>query len=128
MYKRQGFEGVDLTHKEQFRWLSVIRLPDFVTRKDFEWAVQVASKKKKIDCSKVEMLAIHEGLCVQIMHIGTYDDESRNVAQMSEWMAQNGYRADFSATRLHHEIYLSDPRKTPPEKLRTIIRHPICKK
>lgn len=125
---QEGVEGVNLAHKEDFCWISVIRLPDFITRKDFEWAVQAASKKKKIDCSKVEFLTIREGVCVQIMHTGPFDDEPRSVALLEEWMAQNGYKTDFSATRLHHEIYLSDARKTAPEKLRTVIRHPICKK
>ncbi len=125
---QEGVAGVDLSRKDEFCWISVIRLPDFVTREDFEWAVAVATKKKKIDCSKVEFMTISEGLCVQILHIGAYDDEPRSVAQMEEWMENNGYKADFSATRLHHEIYLSDVRKTPAEKLRTVIRHPICKK
>lgn len=125
---QEGVAGVDLSRKDEFCWIAVIRLPDFVTREDFEWAVATATKKKKIDCSKVEFMTINEGLCVQILHIGAYDDEPRSVAQMEEWMENNGYKADFSATRLHHEIYLSDVRKTPAEKLRTVIRHPICKK
>lgn len=125
---QEGVAGVDLSRKDEFCWISVIRLPDFVTREDFEWAVAVATKKKKIDCSKVEFMTISEGCCVQILHIGAYDDEPRSVAKMEEWMESNGYKADFSATRLHHEIYLSDVRKTPAEKLRTVIRHPICKK
>ncbi len=125
---QEGVAGVDLSRKDEFCWISVIRLPDFVTREDFEWAVAVATKKKKIDCSKVEFMTICEGLCVQILHIGAYDDEPRSVAKIEEWMENNGYKANFSATRLHHEIYLSDVRKTPAEKLRTVIRHPICKK
>ena len=125
---QEGIEGMDLSRKDEFCWISVIRLPDFVTREDFEWAVATATKKKKIDCSKVEFVTISEGLCVQILHIGAYDDELRSVALMAEWMEQNGYKADFSTKRLHHEIYLSDVRKTPAEKLRTVIRHPICKK
>lgn len=125
---QEGIEGMDLSRKDEFCWISVIRLPDFVTREDFEWAVATATKKKKIDCSKVEFVTIDEGLCVQILHIGAYDDELRSVALMAEWMEQNGYKADFSTKRQHHEIYLSDVRKTPAEKLRTVIRHPICKK
>lgn len=125
---QEGIEGVDLLRKDEFCWISVIRLPDFVTLEDFEWAVATATKKKKIDCSTVEFVTIDEGLCVQILHIGAYDDELRSVALMVEWMEQNGYKADFSTKRLHHEIYLSDVRKTPAEKLRTVIRHPICKK
>lgn len=125
---QEGIEGVDLSRKDEFCWISVLRLPDFVTRKDFEWAVETATKKKKIDCSKVEFLTIEEGLCAQILHIGAYDDELRSVALLEAWMAQNGYKADLSDTRRHHEIYLSDIRKTPTEKLRTVIRHPVCKK
>lgn len=122
---QEGIEGVDYTHKELFSWISAIRLPNFVTREDFEWAVATASKKKKIDCSKVEFLTLTEGLCVQIMHIGPYDDEPRSMATMEKWMRQNGYEEDVSETRRHHEIYLSDVRKTAPDKLRTVIRHPV---
>lgn len=122
---QEGIRGVDLAHKELFSWISVIRLPDFITRKDFEWAVSAATKKKKIDCSRVEFLTINEGLCVQMMHTGPYDNELISVARMQEWMEQNGYKDDLSEKRLHHEIYLSDVRKTSPEKLRTVIRHPI---
>ncbi|MBP3440469.1 MAG: GyrI-like domain-containing protein [Tidjanibacter sp.] len=125
---QEGICGVDLAHKELFSWISVIRLPDFITREDFEWAVQTATKKKKIDCSKVEFLTIREGLSVQIMHIGPYDDEPQSVALMHAWAEQNGYEIDLSEERLHHEIYLSDARKTPPSKLRTVIRHPVRKR
>ena len=125
---QEGISGVDLAHKELFSWISVIRLPDFITREDFEWAVQTATKKKKIDCSKVEFLTIREGLSVQIMHIGPYDDEPQSVALMHAWAEQNGYDIDLSEERLHHEIYLSDARKTPPAKLRTVIRHPVRKR
>ncbi len=125
---QEGICGVDLAHKELFSWISVIRLPDFITREDFEWAVQTATKKKKIDCSKVEFLTIREGLSVQIMHIGPYDDEPQSVALMHAWAEQNGYDIDLSEERLHHEIYLSDARKTPPAKLRTVIRHPVRKR
>lgn len=125
---QEGICGVDLAHKELFSWISVIRLPDFITREDFEWAVQTATKKKRIDCSKVEFLTIREGLSVQIMHIGPYDDEPQSVALMHAWAEQNGYEIDLSEERLHHEIYLSDARKTPPAKLRTVIRHPVRKR
>ncbi len=125
---QEGICGVDLAHKELFSWISVIRLPDFITRKDFEWAVSVATKKKKIDCSRVEFLTINEGLCVQMMHTGPYDNEPISVARMQEWVEQNGYKDDLSEKRLHHEIYLSDVRKTSLEKLRTVIRYPIRSK
>lgn len=118
-------ERIDYTHKEDFRWISVIRLPDFVTKKDFDWAVSEASIKKKQDFSKVEFLMIEEGLCVQCMHIGPYDSEPETVDMMDRYISDNGYENDFSDTRRHHEIYLSDVRKTAPDKLKTVIRHPI---
>lgn len=125
---QDGVSGVDYTNKASFNWISVIRLPDFVTKSDFDWAVETAAKKKKLDCSDAEYLTIDEGLCVQIMHIGPYDDEPATVAVMDEYLAENGYENDFSSERLHHEIYLSDARKIPPEKWKTVIRHPIKKK
>ncbi len=117
--------GIDYNHKEDFHWISVIRLPDFVTEEDFHWAVDEATKKKKMDFSKVEFLTIEEGLCVQCMHIGSYDDEPATVNMMHEYMEQQGYELDITERRLHHEIYLSDARKVSPEKLKTVIRHPI---
>ena len=125
---QDGVDGVDYTDKSTFHWISVIRLPDFVTRADFDWAVETASRKKKIDCSSAEFLTIEEGECVQIMHIGAYDDEPETVAKMDAFLAENGYVNDFSAERLHHEIYLSDARKVAPEKRKTVIRHPIRKR
>ena len=119
--------GVDYAHKENFNWISVIRLPDFVTREDFDWAVEEATRKKKEDFSKVEFLTISEGLCVQCMHIGTYDDEPATVELMHSFAKEQGYVLDFSDRRLHHEIYLSDPRKVDPDKNRTVIRHPVRK-
>ena len=127
-WHQEGIEGVDYTNKAAFHWISVIRLPDFVTGEDFRWAVDTAEKKKKTDCSSAELLTIDEGLCVQIMHHGPYDSEPATVALMDEFLERNGYVNDFSDARLHHEIYLSDPRKSAPEKLRTVIRHPIRKK
>ena len=117
--------GIDYADKSSFNWLSVIRLPDFVSEKDFQWAVETATKKKKIDCSSAEFLTVDEGLCVQIMHLGSYDDEPATAALMDNYIEKNGYANDLSDTRLHHEIYLSDPRKSPPEKWKTVIRHPI---
>ena len=124
---QEGIDGVDYTNKDAFQWISVIRLPDFITEKDFAWAVETATKKKKLDCSSAEFLTIDEGLCVQIMHIGSYDNEPETVAVMDAFLEENGYVNDFSGTRLHHEIYLSDPRRTASEKLKTVIRHPIRK-
>ncbi len=122
---QDGVVGVDYTDKSAFNWISVIRLPDFVTGPDFEWAVAEAERKKKIDCSMAELLTLREGLCVQMMHIGSYDSEPESVARMDRYLLENGYQNDLSETRLHHEIYLSDPRKTAPEKQKTVIRHPV---
>ena len=118
---------IDYGNKESFRWISVILLPDFVTKPDFEWAVRTASAKKKIDCSLAEYMTIEEGLCVQMMHMGAFDEEPKTVAIMEEYLSRNGYTNDFSRKRLHHEIYLSDARKALPEKWKTVIRHPIRK-
>lgn len=119
--------GVTLTDKSAFHWISVIRLPGFVTREDLDWAVQTAGKKKKIDCSSAEFLTVEEGLCVQIMHVGSFDSEPGSVALMDAYLEENGYVTDITETRLHHEIYLSDARKVAPEKWKTVIRHPIRK-
>lgn len=120
--------GVDYSRKEDFHWISVIRLPEFITRKDFDWAVQTTTKKKKLPCCLAEFLTIEEGLCVQVMHTGSYDEEPATIARMNAWLEEHGYENNMSGRRHHHEIYLSDPRKTDPEKLKTIIRHPIRKK
>ena len=124
---QDGTEGVDCAHKENFRWISVIRLPDFVTKKDFDWAVAEATRKKKADFSKVEFLTMEEGLCVQCMHTGSYDSEPSTVQLMHKYAQDQGYELDFSDKRLHHEIYLSDPRKVDPDKNKTVIRHPVRK-
>ena len=124
---QEGVSGVDYRNKSSFNWISVLRLPDFITKPDFEWAVAAAEKKKKIDCSSAEFLPIQEGLCVQILHTGSYDSEPESTALMDEYLIQNGYVNDMASGRLHHEIYLSDPRKTPPDKRKTVIRHPIKK-
>lgn len=124
---QDDIEGVDYTDKSAFNWISVIRLPDFISEEDFAWAVETATKKKKLDCSAAEFLTLEEGLCVQIMHLGSFDDEPATVALMDSYLAENGYVNDFTDTRLHHEIYMSDARKVAPEKWKTVIRHPIKK-
>ena len=116
---------IDYARKDDFNFISCIRLPDFVTREDFDWAVSEAAAKKKLDFSAVELLRVDEGLCVQCMHAGPYDDEPATISAMRAFAAEQGYAPDFSESRLHHEIYLSDPRKCAPEKLKTVIRHPI---
>ncbi|WP_281086486.1 GyrI-like domain-containing protein [Eubacterium ruminantium] len=122
---QDGTDGVNYADKTSFNWISVIRLPDFISGKDIEWAVMTATKKKKTDCSQVKFLTVNEGLCVQIMHIGPYDNEPVTVKLMDDYLAQNGYENDLNSERMHHEIYLSDPRKCLPEKMKTVIRHPV---
>ena len=124
---QEGIKGVDYQHKEDFNWISVIRLPDFVSREDFDWAVQEATRKKKTDFSKAEFYHYEEGLCVQCMHLGSYDDEPVTVKMMDDFIRENGYVLDINDNRMHHEIYLSDPRKAEASKLKTVIRHPIRK-
>lgn len=124
---QDGVQGVDYARKAEFKWISVIRLPDFVSRADFDWAIGEATRKKQTDFSKVEFMTYDEGLCVQCMHIGPYDDEPATVALMHEYMERQGYALDITDKRLHHEIYLSDARKVAPEKLKTVVRHPIKK-
>ena len=122
---QQSVQGIDYAHKEDFHFISVIRLPDFVTKEDFDWAVKEAETKKQEDYSKVEFWTYDEGLCVQCMHIGPYDNEPETVKMMHEFMIEQGYQLDINDKRLHHEIYLSDARRTAPDKLKTVIRHPV---
>ena len=122
---QDGVTGIDYAHKNDFQWISAIRLPDFVTRADFDWAVAEATAKKKRDFSKVEFLTYEEGLCVQCMHLGSYDSEPATVQSMKDFAEAQGYQIAIDDVRRHHEIYLSDPRRTAPEKLKTVIRHPI---
>lgn len=123
--RREGVCGIDCAHKETFEWISLIRVPEFVTKAEFDWAVTEAAQKKKTDFSKVEFLSFTEGLCVQCMHIGPYDDEPATIRQMDEYAKAYGYELDFTDERRHHEIYLSDVRRCAPEKLKTVIRHPV---
>ena len=125
---QDNIDGVNYSDKSSFNWISVIRLPDFVTEKDFDWAVETAKKKKKLNCASAEFLTVDEGLCVQIMHIGAFDDEPQTVAVMDKFLEDNGYENDMNDKRLHHEIYMSDTRKVAPEKWKTVIRHPIRKR
>jgi len=117
--------GVNYADKSSFHWMSVIRVPEFVTDAEFAWAVKSATAKKKLDFSPVQLVVVDEGLCVQCMHVGPYDDEPATVAAMHEFAESQGYVPDFSDVRRHHEIYLSDPRKTSPEKMKTVVRHPV---
>ncbi len=121
-------DGIDYNNKDQMNFISIIRLPDFVTKEDFEWSIKEATNKKKTDFSKVEFLTYDEGVCVQCMHIGSYDDEPNTINLMHEYMIENGYELDITENRFHHEIYLSDPRRCEISKLKTVIRHPIRKK
>lgn len=125
LWWQEGGSGVDYSRKAEFRWISLIRLPEFVTKEVFDWAVREAAEKKQRDFSKVEFFPWEEGLCVQCMHIGPYDDEPATVAAMEAFAREQCYGLDFSQRRFHHEIYLSDARRTKPEKLKTVIRQPI---
>lgn len=125
LWWQNGKNGIDYAEKKVFEWISIIRLPDFVTKADFDWAVAEASEKKKMDFSGVEFLTYDEGLCVQCMHIGSYDDEPATIEAMDQFAKEQGFSPDMDGTRRHHEIYLSDPRKCKPENLKTVIRHPL---
>lgn len=127
LWEQPGVEGVDSAHKENFCWTSMLRLPEFVTREEFDWAVREAAAKKKKDFSKVEFFTYDEGFCVQCMHLGPYDAEPETLARMDAFAAEQGYQPDFSGERFHHEIYLSNPNRTAPEKQKTILRHPLKK-
>lgn len=122
---QDGIIGIDYSNKASFHWTSVIRLPDFVTKEDFEWAIKEATLKKKQDFSKVEFFTYEEGLCVQCMHIGPFDNEPKTVQMMHDFIEKNGFELNITDKRLHHEIYLSDSRKISPDRLKTVIRHPI---
>ncbi|MCI5774322.1 MAG: GyrI-like domain-containing protein [Erysipelotrichaceae bacterium] len=127
LWWQKGINGVDYAHKENFNFISMIRLPDFVTKEDFAWAIQEATIKKQKDFSKVEFFTYEEGACVQCMHIGSYDDEPSTVEMMHQFIKEKGYELAFADGRMHHEIYISDPRRTDITKLKTVIRHPIVK-
>ena len=127
LWHQPGVNSVDYAHKETFEWISMIRLPEFVNRGEFDWAVQEATAKKKKDFSRAEFFSYNEGLCVQCMHIGPYDAEPETLRQMDIFAAEQGFTTDFSKNRFHHEIYLGDPRRTAPEKLKTVLRHPVKK-
>ena len=124
---KEDTQGIDYDRKDDFNWISFLRLPDFVTQSEFTWAVENVQKKKKLDCSQAWLMECEEGLCVQIMHHGSFDTEPETVKQMDAYLMEHGYVNDFSERRMHHEIYLSDARKVPPEKWKTVIRHPIRK-
>ena len=122
---QEGVDGVDYTRKADFRWLSAIRLPDFVAAADFDWAVGEAARKKKLDCASARLVRVGEGLCAQALHVGPYDDEPETIARLEAFIRESGCALDFTGERRHHEIYLTDPRRTAPEKMKTVIRLPV---
>lgn len=126
LWWQEGVSGIDYSKKETFEWISMIRLPDFVTKEDFDWAVAEATKKKGLDFSKAEFFTYREGLCVQCMHVGPYDAEPATIEKMDAYAAERGYAVDIGASRFHHEIYLGDPRRCDETKLKTVIRHPVA--
>lgn len=123
----QEEDNFNYQHKERFQWIAIIRLPDFVTENDVIWAKEQAYQKKKKDFSHVQFLTYNDGLCVQCLHIGSYDKEATTIQMMEEYIYDLGYQINITNKRFHHEIYLSDPRRTKTEKLKTVIRIPICK-
>lgn len=127
LWWQPGSDVIDYGQKENFEWISMIRLPDFFRKADFEWARAEAAQKKKADFSKVEFFTYDEKLCVQCMHIGSYEDEPSTIAAMDAYAAEKGYQPDLSSYRYHHEIYLSDPRKCAASTCKTVLRHPIKK-
>lgn len=127
LWGQKGVEGVNLDDKSTFEWVSMIRIPDFVTPEEFEWAKAEAARKKGLDLEKVQYRVMEEGLCIQCLHVGPYDDEPATMALMEQFAAAEGYAEDHSDERRHHEIYLSDPRKTLPERLKTVLRMPVKK-
>lgn len=120
----EGLKGMDYKRKDDFSFISLIRVPDFISKEDVDWAIDQVSQKKNMDYSSVYYMTYDEGLVVQCMHIGSYDDEPQTVNEMTKFVHDNGYEHDFSS-RYHHEIYIGDPRKANPEKLKTVIRHPV---
>ncbi len=125
LWRQEGKEVIDYTQKKDFEFISMIRLPDFVSKEDFDWAVAEASEKKNMDLSGVEFFPYNEGECVQCMHIGSYDDEPKTIAAMNTYIEQEGYALDLTDVRRHHEIYLSDPRRCDVSRLRTVVRQPV---
>lgn len=125
LWWQKNTEGIDYSKKDEFHWISMIRLPDFVHREDFAWAVEEATRKKNMDFLEVEYFTYDEGLCVQCMHVGAYDDEPDTILSMEDFAKEKGYEIDITPERYHHEIYLSDPRRCDVSKLRTVVRHPI---
>lgn len=119
--------GIDYARKDDLEWTSAIRMPDFVNEAALDWGKEECMRRKGLDCAAVELMDYDEGLCVQCMHVGPYDDEPKTLAHMHEYMASHGYMPDVDARRPHHEIYLSDPRRVAADKLRTVIRQPVCK-
>ena len=127
-WQQDSDEKIDYSRKNDFNWISMIRLPDFVSPDDVEWVKQAASMEEGVECSAVEFMPLDEGLCVQMMHIGSYDSEPETVRLMNDYLKTEGYEKDINDVRRHHEIYLSDPRKTDTSKMKTVIRHPIRKR
>ena len=126
LWWQKGVSGIDYSKKQTFEWISMIRLPDFVTKEDFDWAVTEATKRKGLDFSRTEFFTYREGLCVQCMHVGPYDAEPATIEKMDAYAAERGYAVDIGASRFHHEIYLGDPRRCDETKLKTVIRHPVA--
>jgi len=113
----------DFKKKEQWRWTMMIMQPQHITKEMFQEALQQVRKKRDNPAlSRIRLESFHEGLSMQIMHVGPYSEEPRTIEKMYGFARENGY----ALRGKHHEIYLGDPRRAKPEKLRTILRHPIA--
>jgi len=128
LWWNEGNTNVDYNHKEKFEWISMIRQPEFVTEEVFKWACKEVKNKKGIDTSKAKFMEFEEGLCVQMMHKGSYDEEPKTINEIEDYIKNNDLKNDIGIRRKHHEIYLSDPRKAKVENLKTVIRIPVARK
>lgn len=119
----------ELFERADWLWSAMIRQPEFVNSETLAWAKEQSAKKKPdIDTSVVTLTELTEGDCVQMMHIGPFATEPETLAAMHAYMEAQGLRDDVGSVRKHHEIYLNDPRKTAPDKLKTVLRHPVAVK
>lgn len=126
---------IEFLDKSKFHWTSMIRQPEFVTDEVFKWSCsEVLKKKPQLDISKARFRVLKEGLCVQMMHIGPFDNETETVNEIEDYIEKSNLRNAISEVnddgriRRHHEIYLSDPRKIDKQKIKTVLRIPVERK
>lgn len=122
------FDGRVIGRKEDFEWTMMLRMPDFVDQAALDTAKEYfGNKKPELDLSKIRLTNFAEGLCAQILHLGAYDEEPATLARLDAFIKAKGFQPDMAGMRRHHEIYLSDPRKTEAALLKTVLRHPVQK-